>query len=213
MPLETTPYTIDGKSHALRNTTLIGGGAAAGAILGGVAGGKKGAVIGSAIGAGAGTATAYMSGKQEIIIPSESNFSFTTSSNSASSSSRSEPDSEPWHQTFFPREKRDPGTVVDLIFSDRDRRIIREYFHERYSNLPPGLAKRGGNLPPGLEKHLQRNGRLPPGLQKRVEPFPHDLEIKLPRLPERIIRVILGRRAIIVDDQNNILDMIEFVVD
>ena len=65
--------------------------------------------------------------------------------------------------------------------------------------------KRGGNLPPGLEKHIQRNGQLPPGLQKRVEPFPQDLVSQLPRIPERIRRVILGRRALMLDG-NTILD-------
>ena len=97
------------------------------------------------------------------------------------------------------------------MFGDRDRRIIRDYFRNRYSNLPPGLAKRGGNLPPGLEKHIQRNGQLPPGLQKRVEPFPQDLVSQLPRIAERIRRVILGRRALMLDDHNTILD--EFLLD
>jgi hypothetical protein len=34
-------------------------------------------------------------------------------------------------------------------------------FRNRYSNLPPGLAKGDGNLPQGLEEQLQRNGELP----------------------------------------------------
>jgi hypothetical protein len=78
--------------------------------------------------------------------------------------------------------------------------------------LPPGLTKRGGQLPPGLEKQLQRNHRLPPGLQKRVEPFPQELETRLPRLPDRTSRVVLGRRALILDDQNNVLDMIDDIL-
>ena len=63
----------------------------------------------------------------------------------------------------------------------------------------------------GLEKHIQRNGQLPPGLQKRVEPFPQDLVSQLPRIAERIRRVILGRRALMLDDHNTILD--EFLLD
>src|SRR5262245_40454096 len=83
VPVETSPYTLDGKSHNVRNAALIGGGAAAGAVLGGVAAGKKGAVIGSAVGAGAGVATAYVTGKQEIVVPSETGFQFATAGNSS----------------------------------------------------------------------------------------------------------------------------------
>jgi len=52
---------------------------------------------------------------------------------------------------------------------------------------------------------------LPPGLQKRVEPFPQDLVSQLPRIADRIRRVILGRRALMLDDHNTILD--EFLLD
>ena len=205
--VETTPYTLDGKSHNVRNAALIGGGAAAGAVLGGVAAGKKGAVIGSAVGGGAGVATAYITGKQEIVVPSETGFQFATAGNAMASSSQREVGE--WGHTAFPSDRRDHES--SWAFGDRDRRIIREYFRNRYSNLPPGLAKRGGNLPPGLEKHIQRNGQLPPGLQKRVEPFPQDLVSQLPRIADRIRRVILGRRALMLDDQNTILD--EFLLD
>jgi hypothetical protein len=207
VPVETSPYTLDGKSHNVRNAALIGGGAAAGAVLGGVAAGKKGAVIGSAVGAGAGVATAYFTGKQEIVVPSETGFQFATAGNATAASSRREVGE--WGHTAFPSDKRDHDG--GWVFGDRDRRIIRDYFHNRYSNLPPGLAKRGGNLPPGLEKHIQRNGQLPPGLQKRVEPFPQDLVNQLPLIAERIRRVILGRRALMLDDHNTILD--EFLLD
>ena len=207
VPVETSPYTLDGKSHNLRNAALIGGGAAAGAVLGGVAAGKKGAVIGGAVGAGAGVATAYLTGKQEIVVPSETGFQFSTAGRATAASSHRE--TSEWGHTAFPSDKKDRDG--GWVFGDRDRHIIRDYFRNRYSNLPPGLAKRGGNLPPGLEKHIQRNGQLPPGLQKRVEPFPHDLVSQLPRIAERIRRVILGRRALMLDDHNTILD--EFFLD
>jgi hypothetical protein len=214
VPVETSPYVLDGKSHALRNVALIGGGAAAGAALGGVASGKKGALIGSAIGAGAGTATAYFTGKQEIVVPVEAPLQFTVArgfpvvnhQDSTSNNNR-------WTNNEAAKEGRGTPGSGDLVFGERDRRIIRDYFRGRHSNLPPGLAKRGGNLPPGLEKQLQRNGRLPPGLQKRVEPFPRDLEIRLLRMPELIRRVILGRRALMLDDHNNVLDIIDSVLD
>jgi hypothetical protein len=209
VPLETSPYTLDGKSHAMRNAVLIGGGAGAGAVLGGVAGGKKGALIGSAIGAGAGTATAYLTGKQEIVVPAETRFQFTAAGSPAAGARQEMRSSD----SAVVKSKRESDDWGELIFTERDRRIIRDYFRGGYSNLPPGLAKRGGSLPPGLEKQLRRNGKLPPGLEKRVEPFPRDLVIRLPRIPERIRRVILGRCALLLDEQDNILDVIEAIMD
>src|ERR1051325_2032363 len=87
------------------------------------------------------------------------------------------------------------------VFDERHRVIIRDYFHNNYSNLPPGLAKRGGNLPPGLQKQLERNGTLPPGLQKRVQPFPPDLRERLPRLPAGYDYGVIGPDAIILDSR------------
>jgi hypothetical protein len=86
-----------------------------------------------------------------------------------------------------------------VIFTSRDRDIIRDYFRNRSSNLPPGLAKRGGKLPPGLQKQLDRNGTLPPGLQKRLEPFPEDLERRLPSLPTIYRRGRIGEDVVILD--------------
>src|SRR6266571_1848664 len=74
---------------------------------------------------------------------------------------------------------------VRIVFSVRDRDTIRNYYQDRNSNLPPGLAKRNGNLPPGL--------------QKRVQPFPEDLERRLPRLPDTYQRVTLGVDILILD--------------
>ncbi len=97
----------------------------------------------------------------------------------------------------------------EIIFSSRDRDIIRDYYGDMNSNLPPGLAKRGGNLPPGLQKHLQRNGTLPPGLQKRLTPFPVDLERRLPRLPDIYQRGSIGGSVVIIDRRTQrIMDVI-----
>lgn len=96
-----------------------------------------------------------------------------------------------------------------IVFSSRDRDIIRDYFRNRYSNLPPGLAKRGGKLPPGLQKQLDRNGTLPPGLQKRLEPFPADLELRLPPLPTIYRRGSIGSDVVILDTRTQrIMDVI-----
>lgn len=87
-----------------------------------------------------------------------------------------------------------------IIFGSGDRGIIESWIHRQQpSNLPPGLAKRGGALPPGLEKQLRRNGRLPPGLEKNGwTPFPADLERSLPPLPADYMRGFIGGRAAIL---------------
>lgn len=105
------------------------------------------------------------------------------------------------------------GKSRPASFLPEERQIIIEFFHGYSSGLPPGLAKRGGDLPPGLQKHLQRNGTLPPGLQKRLQPFPVELERRLPRLPRLWVRVILGRHVILLERRTNrILDLIEISI-
>jgi len=200
---------IDGKSHVVRNVALIGGGAAAGAVLGGVAGGGKGAAIGTAVGAGAGTATAYLTGKQELVLPVETILTFVAAGESLAppakpaSAVRSNARRGP---SDARREEQDAYDA--LIFSERDQRLIRSHFRGRGGRgLPPGLAKRNGNLPPGLEKQIQRNGVLPPGLQKRAEPFPMELSRQLPRLPAGYSRVIIEGRAMNVGSDNRVVDI------
>jgi hypothetical protein len=104
---------------------------------------------------------------------------------------------------------RKEAASVPITFGERDREIIRSYCSHSSSNLPPGLAKRGGQLPPGLEKQLRRNGQLPPGLQKKVDRCPKELERLLPPLPPNYARVFVGGRGLIVDAQFNIVDLID----
>ena len=92
-------------------------------------------------------------------------------------------------------------------FSDDDRRIIRSCYTQDYSNLPPGLAKRGGNLPPGLERHIERDGTLPPGLQKRVRLLTRSCERRLPPVPEGWFRAVLGGRILLLDAHYRIMDL------
>ncbi len=110
--------------------------------------------------------------------------------------------------------KRDRDhTRIRPIFEVQERDVVRDYFRNRYSNLPPGLAKRGGHLPPGLERHLERNGTLPPGLQKRLTPFPDDLNRRLPSLPSIYRRGTIGRDAVIVNTRTGrVIDIIRDVL-
>lgn len=226
--VSTEPLRIDGKSHLVRNAELIGGGAGIGALLGALVDGKEGAAIGAGVGAGAGTAGAYMTGKKEIVLPAETELTFVAGSSSAvpsTQTSQQSPESRPRRSTYsrpatqalsYSEEESGGRETVGRYgavpaFSSRDRRIIRSYYEENTSNLPPGLAKRHGHLPPGLERHLERNGTLPPGLQRRVEPFPEDLNSQLPPLPSGYSRVILSGRALILDRNNKILDIFALV--
>ena len=98
---------------------------------------------------------------------------------------------------------------ISIVFSAREPDIIRDYYRDHDAGLPPGLAKRRGNLPPGLQKQLQRNGTLPPGLQKRLEPFPDELEGRLPELPHEYERAVIGVDVLILDRRTQrIVDII-----
>lgn len=100
-------------------------------------------------------------------------------------------------------------------FIDDDRGVVRNFYTQNPSSLPPGLAKRGGNLPPGLAK---RGGNLPPGLSRGQEvtseydehllPLPKELEIRLPPPPHEVIRRILGHDIVMIDKQTKkVLDV------
>ena len=104
------------------------------------------------------------------------------------------------------------GRGVQIIFSTQDRDTIHDYYHGSTSNLPPGLAKRR-ELPPGLRKHLERDGTLPPGLQKRVQPFPYELERRLPPLPADYRRVTIGVDVLILNRKTQrIMDVIHDIL-
>jgi len=119
-------------------------------------------------------------------------------------------------------------TAIGKVFSDLERRVIREVLGavgvtdeddekgkggkkaKGSKGAPPGLAKRD-RLPPGLERQLQRNGRLPPGLEKKA--FPADLRAQLPSPLQGTQRVIIGNDAVLIDKATNIvLDVIRDVV-
>lgn len=117
------------------------------------------------------------------------------------------------HETDKPRAKK---SARRDHFIDDDRVVIRNYYTQNPSSLPPGLAKRGGNLPPGLAK---RGGNLPPGLSRgqvvtpehhtHLQPLPHELEIRLPPPPHEVIRRIIGRDIVMIHKQTNkVLDVL-----
>jgi hypothetical protein len=102
------------------------------------------------------------------------------------------------------------------VFRDEDRSVVRSYYRQNPSGLPPGLARRGSNLPSGLAK---RGGALPPGLAKNevlprelephLLPLPRELEIRLPPPPHEVIRRIIGRDLVLIHKQTHkVLDVL-----
>ena len=233
-PIETGNLTIKASSHATRNLLIIGGAAGAGTLIGGAAGGGKGAAIGAAAGAGAGTVGAYLTGKHEIVLPSETLLTFHLTSVKISprelarlQRAGEEPDrTERLGDASEDRESRsavsrrhrrgedededddDQGEerrgASQIVFTERDRILITDWFRANGSGLPPGLAKRD-RLPPGLEKQLRERGKLPPGLQKRVQPLPFELERQLHRLPTGYRRVAIGGNVILVNEETSVI--------
>jgi hypothetical protein len=63
-------------AHKKRNVVMIGGGSGLGALIGGLVGGGKGAAIGAAAGAAAGTGGAVATGKRQVEVPAETEFTF-----------------------------------------------------------------------------------------------------------------------------------------
>lgn len=101
---------------------------------------------------------------------------------------------------------QDDHGMIDIVFSDHDREVIRKYygdaFKSKHKSLPPGLAKKD-KLPPGLEKQLVRRGQLPPGLQ--YDRFPSDLERQLSQIPDDYLRVVIDGSFVLFNRKTNVI--------
>lgn len=93
----------------------------------------------------------------------------------------------------------DENSQVEVVFTNRDRDLIRDYYHR---HLPPGLAKRS-SLPPGLQKQVQRRGHLPPGLEGKH--LPHELEVQLSSLPEGYVRLRVGVDVVLMNTHTRVV--------
>ncbi|HJY84359.1 MAG TPA: hypothetical protein VKK81_25165 [Candidatus Binatia bacterium] len=122
-PIATGDLTVKADSHATRNVLIIGGSSGAGAAIGGAAGGGKGAAIGAVIGAGAGTAGAYLTGKREIVLPSETLLMFHVTSVTISAKELS------WLQRAGP-EAHSGQRTIDAHGSDAHTVVVRRYRYD-----------------------------------------------------------------------------------
>lgn len=100
---------------------------------------------------------------------------------------------------------------VRVVFSDRDRAIIRDYYRGNYRGLPPGLAKQG-KIPPGHAFRMQRHQGIPPGVA--WDYLPAEVERRLSRLPDGYVRVVIGTDVAILHTRTRVvLDVIEALHD
>lgn len=105
------------------------------------------------------------------------------------------------------RGERDHGMDVRVVFSDADRRIIRDHYHENSRRLPPGLAKKG-KIPPGHAFKLRRNQSVPPDVSWGY--LDADIERRLSRLPDGYVRVVIGADIGILNTRTRIVvDLLE----
>ncbi len=78
---------------------------------------------------------------------------------------------------------------VQIVFSDQDRILIRDYYAPPQRGLPPGLARQG-KIPPGHAWRMRRREPIPAEVVWR--PLPDDLDRRLARLPDGYVRVVVG---------------------
>ncbi len=207
-PMETGNLTIKAGSHATRNLLIIGGSAGAGAAIGGAAGGGKGAAIGAAAGAGAGTLGAYLTGKHEIVLPSETLLTFHVTSVKISpkelarlqrigqggSSAQREGDTVEEHDSHSAVARRRHHRE-DEDEDDEAREKVRGdlpeteiiFTREEHGIIIDWFRRNGRGLPPGLAKR----DRLPPGLEKQLRErgtLPPGLQKRVQPLPFELER-------------------------
>jgi hypothetical protein len=101
---------------------------------------------------------------------------------------------------------------AERVFTTEEIALVKNYFRDHRSGLPPGLAKRE-KLPPGLERQLRKNGTLPPGLQKKMQPLPVELERQMRRLPTGWRRVVIAGNVILMNEKTAaIYDIVRDVI-
>jgi hypothetical protein len=105
----------------------------------------------------------------------------------------------------------DGGVDARVVFSERDRALIRDYYAPRHRGLPPGLAKKG-KLPPGHAMKLYRNQPLPQG--HGWKSLPRNLDDRLSRLPDGYVRIVVGGDIGIMNVRTHVVvDLIEDIAD
>jgi outer membrane lipoprotein SlyB len=217
------PLQIKGESHTKSNVTKMGAGAALGAIIGGIAGGGKGAAIGAGAGTAAGTGAAAATGKKEAVVQSEAVLKFVSTGNSAAPANGSAAEQNQSTKNEIAKAAPPVDTTAKsddsvakskssfdnaVLFTARDRRVIRNCLDEHSTELPTGTLQRD-ELPSGSERQLKLGGTLSSDLQKKAQPLPLACEDQLPRLPGDQERVIYSGRVLLIDGSSHVLDIFD----
>jgi hypothetical protein len=77
-------------------------------------------------------------------------------------------------------------------FRAEDIRVIHDYYCPR-------------GLPPGLQKKFYRTGQLPPGWQKKMQPFPYEIEERLPPPPDGCARGYMNGFAVVYQPRTGVI--------
>ncbi len=223
------PLQIKGESHKKSTATKAGGGAVVGALIGALAGGGKGAAIGAGVGAAAGTGAAAATGKKEAIVESEAVLTFVTSSapspaiTTGSSEQAKSSETASSNQTAADNNAAEPRNTAGtssaesaanksfenaLLFTARDRRVIRNCLEEHAADLPAGTLEKP-ELPSGADRQLRVGGSLSSEQQDKAQSLPLNCESQLPKLPADQERVVYTGRVLLIDGSGHILDMFE----
>jgi len=83
---------------------------------------------------------------------------------------------------------------VRVVFTSADVSILHTPCAPRYRKLPPGLRKK-----------VARGGQRPQGWQKKFEPFPVDLDRRLPPLAPGYRRGVFDGHAVIYDTKSHVM--------
>jgi hypothetical protein len=230
-PIETGDLTIKADSHATRNLVIIGGSAGAGAVIGGATAGGKGAAVGAATGAGVGALAAFLTGKLEIELPSETVLNFrinsviispkelarlqrvgeTARKTEAGSDTYEERDSHSSVGRGHDRRSDEDEDDDDDLGERREGVRAAEIIFTRDERILITDWFRGyhSNLPPGLAKR----DRLPPGLEKQLRErgtLPPGLQKRVQPLPwvleRRLRRLPRGYRRVVVGGNVILMD-------
>lgn len=217
------PLQIKGESHTKSNVTKMGAGAALGAIIGGIAGGGKGAAIGAGAGTAAGTGAAAATGKKEAVVQSEAVLKFVSSGNASAATNtpsldenkagnnevaKAAPPVDTTAKSADSAAKSKSSFDNAVLFTARDRRVIRNCLDEHAAELPAGTLQRD-ELPSGSERQLKLGGTLSSDLQKKAQPLPLACEDQLPRLPGDQERVVYSGRVLLIDGSSHVLDIFD----
>ena len=104
-----------------------------------------------------------------------------------------------------------PAKKARAKFRTDDRHAVQAFYAQHPGALPPGLAKKG-KVPPGHAKRMHRINVaqvVTPEIEVHLLPLPHALEIQLPPPPHSVIRRILGRDLIMIDQHTHkVLDVL-----